>query len=57
MLPVVGYGYFLESHNTHEICDNLCFLFPVLSLVSLMHVRLATSAQRMSGLHNHVSCH
>lgn len=26
------------------------FSFPVLSLVTLTHVRLATSAQRMSGL-------
>ena len=35
----------------NKICDNLCFEFPVLSLVSLAHVRLATSAQRISGLH------
>ena len=40
-----------RSGNTQEICDNLCFSFAVLSLVSLAHVRLAASAQRMSGLH------
>jgi len=40
------------SGNTHEICDKLCFSFPVLSLVTLAHVRLAKrSAQSLSGLH------
>ena len=32
-------------------CDNPCFDFPVLSLVTLAHVHLATSAQRVSGWH------
>ena len=39
--------YWARSQN----CNNLCFSFPVLSLVSLTHVHLATRAQRMSGLH------
>ena len=39
----------------HELCDNLCFSFPVFSLLTLMHVHLATSAQHMSGLHVFVS--
>lgn len=40
----------LRSGNAHELCDNLCFRSQC-SLSLLTHVRLATSAQRMSGLH------
>ena len=37
--------------NAHEMCENPCFLFPLLFLITLTCVRWTTSAQPVSGLH------